>query len=142
LDINQINKFYNSQNSNKRTSLVNTKFITYLGRINWKKGLDSLIKAYSLLMRKRKDLSIVIAGNDDGYKRNLINLINENKLTYKDLSNYNDLRLEDKFIFDENIIFFGQVLDHEKYELLSLSDLFVLPSYSENYGMVVIEAMA
>ncbi len=36
----------------------------------------------------------------------------------------------------------GAVSDHDKWQLFIDSDLFVLPSYSENFGTVIAEAMA
>ena len=40
------------------------------------------------------------------------------------------------------IEFVGQVLGEEKRELLSTASLFVLPTYSENFGIAVAEALA
>jgi glycosyltransferase involved in cell wall biosynthesis len=38
--------------------------------------------------------------------------------------------------------FLGPVADDEKWDLYSTADLFVLPSFSENFGIVVVEALA
>ena len=46
-----------------------------------------------------------------------------------------ELGLEDQFIFT------GAVNDEEKWEAYARADLFVLPTYSENFGIVVAEAL-
>jgi glycosyltransferase involved in cell wall biosynthesis len=47
-----------------------------------------------------------------------------------------DLRLEDR------VILIGQVEGDERWSLYDAADVFVLPSHSENFGIVVAEAMA
>lgn len=94
--------------------------ILYLGRINWKKGVDTLITA----MQHVKDARLVIAGND------------EEGLTPK-------LRdLAHRLGVDYRITFRGPVHGAAKDELLASASMFVLPSHSENFGNVVVEAMA
>ena len=95
-------------------------FILYLGRINWKKGLDRLIQA----MTELPGVHLVMAGNDE--------------------ENYQE-RLERqarKAGIDQQIHFIGAVGDNEKWQLYQRAALLVLPSYSENFGIVVLEAMA
>lgn len=98
--------------------------ILSLGRITWKKGFDTLISAFKKTKEKIPDAVLVIAGNDEeGYKKNVELLI----------SNYQ---------LQNNVIFTGLVLGTEKNELLKIATAFVLPSYSENFGMAPVEAMA
>ena len=87
--------------------------VVYLGRINWKKGLDRLIEATP------RDAKLIIAGND------------EENLTPK-------LRA---LAAGRDVEFRGPVYDAEKWELLARATVFVLPSLSENFGNVVLEAM-
>lgn len=95
-------------------------FILYIGRINWKKGLDRLIRA----MTELPDVHLVIAGNDEEhYQEQLV-------------KQANDLET------DQQIHFIGAVSDDEKWSLYQHARLCVLPSYSENFGIVVLEAMA
>ena len=103
--------------------LKNKKIILFLGRISWKKGLDILIKAFNALSKKRDGLHLVITGGDDeDYKKKVMGWV-------------------DKFGLQDKVIFTGILNDREKLAAYSGSDIFVLPSYSENFGMTVVEAM-
>jgi len=99
------------------------KIILFLSRLNWKKGLDTLIPAFSEVLKKEPKAVLVLAGPDDeGYKKNIQLLI----------TNY---QLQD------NIIFTGMLVGEDKVAVFQESSVFVLPSYSENFGQVVVEAM-
>ncbi len=95
-------------------------FLLFVGRINWKKGLDRLIAALPFIPGCR----VVIAGND------------EEHLTAKLEAQAAEAGVR------ERIAFVGPVYGEDKAALLSRALLLVLPSYSENFGNVVIEAMA
>lgn len=99
---------------------TNQPFILYLGRINWKKGLDRLISA----LRFVPEVRLVIAGNDEeDYTRYLMKIARE------------------CHVYDR-VVFYGPVYDSRKRYLYRSSSIFVLPSYSENFGNTVLEAMA
>lgn len=94
--------------------------ILFLGRINWKKGLDLLIPA----MVHVPDARLVIAGNDEeGLSAQLQSLAREANVAHR-------------------IQFVGEVDKTEKDRLLALANVLVLPSYSENFGNAVLEGMA
>jgi len=100
------------------------KVILFLGRINWKKGLDLLVKAYANLTKERDDVHLLIAGNDEtGYKAKVRAWVND-------------------FDIAKKVTFMGMINGKKKLAALTGSDVFVLPSYSENFGMAVLEAMA
>jgi len=104
--------------------LKDKKVILFLSRINWKKGLDLLVKAYSVLAKERDDVHLLIVGNDEGgYGEKVKRWI------------------KDKGIM-KRVTFTGMLIEKDKMEAYAGSDIFVLPSYSENFGMVAIEAMA
>jgi glycosyltransferase involved in cell wall biosynthesis len=110
--------------SNKYPVLRGKKVILFLSRINWKKGLDILSKAYGRLAKERDDVHLLIVGNDEGgYEKKVKGW------------------LKDEGVFDR-VTFTGILTGREKLEAYAGSDIFVLPSYSENFGMVVVEAMA
>lgn len=97
-----------------------TPFLLFIGRINWKKGLDLLI----LALRDIPDFRLVIVGNDEeGLKVKLEALA----------ANAGVL---------DRVSFEGPIYGGRKDALLSRATLLVLASYSENFGNVVVEAMA
>lgn len=95
-------------------------YVLFLSRISWKKGLDRLIKAW----RQVPELHLLIAGNDDENHLSQLMAMPE----YKEVS--------------DRISFIGIVSDDQKWALYENAEMFVLPSYSENFGNVVVEAMA
>jgi glycosyltransferase involved in cell wall biosynthesis len=96
------------------------RYALFLSRISWKKGLDRLLTAW----HKVPDLPLVIAGNDDeDYTPKL-------------------RRLAQSLGLESRVVFTGPVSDEHKWALYEKAELFLLPSYSENFGMVVGEAMA
>ena len=97
----------------------NKIIITYLGRIQEYKGLDQLIQ---VLHNFPKALFIVM-GEDAGDKQRLQGLAKQLKV-------------------EQQIIFTGKVTEKEKLELLDASEIFILPSKWEAFGIVIAEAMA
>ena len=107
---------------NKFKILEDKKIVLFLSRLSWKKGFDTLIPAFAEVIKKEPKAVLVLAGGDDeGYKKNIQLLI----------TNY---QLQDK------IIFTGMLAGDDKIAVYQDSDVFVLPSYSENFGNVVLEA--
>lgn len=103
----------------------NVHIILYLGRINKNKGIDFLIKAYSELVEKHKNIKtkLVIAGPDDGYLDEL------KKLIYK-------LNISDK------VIFTGFLTESEKMLLYIDSSVVAYVEPSNVFGLVPLEAAA
>jgi glycosyltransferase involved in cell wall biosynthesis len=94
--------------------------ILCFGRISWKKGLDQLIRAITELPHAR----VVIAGNDEeGFADKLRNLAAHSSVD------------------DRVRILPRQITGADKEALFAAARLFVLPSVSENFGNVVVEAM-
>ncbi len=91
-----------------------------LGRVNWKKGLDRLIAAMAHVPRAE----LVIAGNDE-----------ENHRSYLETC------AKDAGVADR-IVFHGPVHGSAKWSLIRSCDVFAMASYSENFGVAALEAMA
>lgn len=95
-------------------------YVLFLSRVSWKKGLDRLITAWQWV----PDIDLVIAGNDDeSYQPQLQELARSVGVSSR-------------------VLFVGPVSDAHKWALYENAAVFVLPSYSENFGNVVAEAMA
>ncbi|MBK8907413.1 MAG: glycosyltransferase [Rhodospirillales bacterium] len=100
--------------------LPNSRFILFLGRVSQEKGLDRLIPAMAAV----RDADLVIVGNDEEeYQRSLKGLAFREGVA-------------------DRVHFLGPVHGPEKWSWLRAAAMLVLPSYSENFGMVVLEAMA
>ncbi len=99
------------------------KIILFLGRINFKKGLDILVPAIARIAANRDDIHLVLAGPDtDGYGKQVRKWIDAEGI-------------------NEITTFVGMLHGEMKMAALGESYVFVLPSYSENFGIAVIEAM-
>ena len=108
------NKLYGAKKDDRRKLL-------YLSRIHPKKGLINLVKAWEKL--KPNKWKVIVAGPDEGGHRQEV----EKLISEKKLSQYFE--------------FIGPVEGKSKYDLYKSSDLFILPTYSENFGIVVAEAL-
>ena len=103
--------------------------ILFLGRINPIKNIDILIKAYNQLPIALKDkFKLIIVG--EAY------LEYEKKYLIKLKKLVNELNLFD------NVTFLGPKYGINKFKILSKSYCLVLPSKSENFGNVVLEAIS
>tara|TARA_R110002126_G_scaffold90468_1_gene215638 strand:- start:12398 stop:13552 length:1155 start_codon:yes stop_codon:yes gene_type:complete len=97
-------------------------FLLFLSRIHPKKGIDLLINAYKKLEQELNTLpQLIIAGpNDHMYGTEMKALANNSK----------------------NILFAGMLNGDAKWGAFYESEIFVLPSHQENFGIAVVEALA
>lgn len=99
-------------------------FLLFLGRISRQKGLNLLLPAFKRLAVSRPTLRLVLAGPDhEGYQAEMRALAQ-------------DLGIADRVLFP------GLISGDLKLGAFADADLFVLPSYAENFGGVIIEALA
>lgn len=97
--------------------------VLFLGRLHPKKGLDMLLPAWKLVHQRFPEWRLVIAGPDEGGHRRKMELLAKNL----------DL---------ERLEFVGPLYGSDKTEAYHEAELFVLPTYSENFGLAVAEALA
>ena len=121
----KVSVIYNAINREKFNGIKrdsNRKVVLYVGRLSVPKGIDNLIRAFKIVSKKNDDALLYIIGEGPELS-NLINLsIN--------------LDLSDK------VIFLGRVPDAEMEMLYSIANVFVMPSVSEPFGIVALEAIA
>jgi glycosyltransferase involved in cell wall biosynthesis len=142
INISELNDLPLKESLKERYPILKEKtVILFLSRINWIKGLDILVKAFAMLAKERKDTHLLIVGDDDGdgYENKVKGWIREYGLNYWDYGLGHKGLEKNK---DIKVTFTGALNGREKFEAFAGSDLFVLPSYSENFGMAVVEAMA
>lgn len=98
--------------------------ITYLGRLHPIKGIENLLYACKLVDTQSEPWHLNIAGSGES--------------DYSDLlkSRVTELGLEAR------VNFLGEICGDRKEDLFANSDVLVAPSYVENFGMVVVEALA
>ncbi len=98
--------------------------LLFIGEINENKGIFDLIKICKKLIQYRHDFILRIAGEEKlkGMKRKLWDTVDSGHMA-------------------DSIKFMGEVRGEEKLRLFQQSDILILPSYSENFPVVIIEAM-
>jgi len=121
----------------------------FVSRIHPKKGLVNLLEAWARLRAEhvagaecgtsRPPWCLVIAGPDEaGHKAELLALAAARGLAVEE----RPPATTGPLATDADIVFTGPVFDAQKTALYQRSDLFVLPTHSENFGVVVLEALA
>lgn len=109
---------------NRFPTLKGKRCILFLSRIHPKKGIDILLDAFSQISQQVPDYFLVIAGPDDGNTQ---------------------FKLKQRAIqlgIDKQIVWTGMLRGDEKWGAFHAADVFILPSHSENFGVVVAEALA
>lgn len=97
------------------------KIILYVGRLIDQKGILDLLRAFQIISAPQPNLGLVFIGNGDGEAR------------YRDFCKTNNMG---------NIFFEGFAYQEELPAYYAIADVFVLPSHSEPWGLVLNEAMA
>lgn len=100
------------------------KIVLFLSRLDPKKGLDLLLPAFAKVRHQVPDAVLVIAGDGDPLFVNRMKA----KATAHGI--------------DSHVYWPGFLAGAEKWSALADANVFVLPSYSDNFGIAVIEAMA
>jgi glycosyltransferase involved in cell wall biosynthesis len=96
--------------------------VLFLSRVHPIKGILNLVSAWAKI--KPKGWKLLIAGPDEGGHQVEVQ------------------RMVDAYSLADQVIFAGPVAAAAKWDLFAQSSLFVLPSFSENFGIVVAEALA
>ena len=124
-----ISEFNNtlSQNDSKLSLSLNVKkkYILFLSRLHPKKGLEYLVSAWLKIAKEKKDWDLLIVGPDynNRYTNNILKNIENDNLSH---------RTHVK----------GMLVGQKRLNAFTASNLFVLPTHSENFGIAILEAMA
>jgi len=114
----------NRQTFRKKYRIKEDSFVfLFLSRIDYIKGLDLLVPAFSEILTDFPNSRFIIAGSDSrGYESRIRKLVS-------------------KFQLSERLIFTGLLEGQNKADAFAGADLFVLPSKKENFGIAVVEAL-
>ncbi len=106
----------------EKKKLFKDPLVLFMGRITLQKGPDYFIDVAERVLKRFPNVRFVMAGTGDMFSRMLKSSASK--------------RLKDRFLF-------AGFLNREQVEkILSATDIFVLPSVSEPFGIVPLEAMA
>ena len=97
------------------------RIVTFLGRITIQKGPEYFIEAAHLVLKKMKNVRFVMAGSGE--------------LLIRSIHRVAQLRIGDRFHFT------GFLRGDDVKRMFSLSDVYVMPSVSEPFGISPLEAM-
>lgn len=103
----------------KRT--VPDKIVTFLGRITYQKGPDYFVEAAAKVLKRVKNVRFVMAGNGD-----MLNHV---------------IRRVAKLGIADHFHFTGFLKGDEVQRMFALSDVYIMPSVSEPFGISPLEAM-
>jgi len=100
---------------------VKDKVVTFLGRITFQKGPEYFIEAAAKVLKRTKNVRFVMAGSGDMMNRAIRQVAK--------------LGISDRFHFT------GFLRGQEVQEMFALSDVYIMPSVSEPFGISPLEAM-
>ena len=100
---------------------VDEKIVTFLGRITMQKGPEYFVEAANMVLQKMDHVRFVMAGSGD-----MMNAM---------VKRAAELKIADRFHFT------GFLKGDDVFDMFRMSDVFVMPSVSEPFGIVPLEAM-
>ena len=127
IDPSKIVTVYNAvEPLNKKSSSINNKaveekIVSFVGRITFQKGPEYFIEAAKKILDVDKNVRFVMAGSGDMLNR-MINRVAQLRIA-------------------KNFHFAGFLKGDDVDKMFSMSDVFVMPSVSEPFGIVPLEAM-
>ncbi len=105
----------------RRDKSVKEKIVTFLGRVTFQKGPDYFVETAKIVLEKDPDVRFVLAGDGD-MMRHIITRVAE-------------LGISDRFHFT------GFLRGDDIDRMFGMSDVYVMPSISEPFGISPLEAM-
>ncbi len=100
---------------------IDDKIVTFLGRVTLQKGPEYFIEAAHLVLQKMSNVRFVMAGSGDLLNRMIVRVAK--------------LKMGNRFHFT------GFLKGDDVHHMFSISDVYVMPSISEPFGISPLEAM-
>ncbi|MGD8752630.1 MAG: glycosyltransferase [Anaerolineales bacterium] len=117
----------------------NAFLLTYVGRIEQRKGIDTMLKALALLLTEHPNLPLyaIIVGGQPRNTQEQFEMSTQERLEhqrYEEIIEQNHIR--------DRVIFTGGLPQSLLYQYYSAADITIIPSYYEPFGMTALEALA
>lgn len=112
-----------SVSSELNAKLAGRRFVLFLGRLHYKKGIDVLMEAFRRIADMDKDLCLLLAGPDCGVGADID-------------------EVSRKYGISERVIKCGPIYGTAKYAAYAAAECFCLPSRQEGFSMAILEALA
>lgn len=112
---------YTSENMIHKNNPFGKKIVTFLGRVTFQKGPDYFIEAAAKVLQRDKNIIFVLAGSGDMLNR-MVALVAKKRIS-------------------QNFFFTGFLNNKDVERMFALSDVYVMPSVSEPFGISPLEAM-
>ncbi len=109
-------------NLNIPTHDENTKYVLFMGRITFQKGPEYFVEAAKLVLSRMPNVRFIMAGSGDMLSR-MIHMVAQ-------------MRMGNRFHFT------GFLRGEDVDRMYAMSDLYVMPSVSEPFGIAPLEAMS
>ncbi len=106
----------------KRPELRGKRFILFLSRLHFKKGLDYLADAFAMVAKKDREIILVVAGPDDGMQQPMTEQLRAHGVL-------------------DRVIFTGPLWGPDKLAAMVDSCCFCLPSRQEGFSLAITEAL-
>jgi glycosyltransferase involved in cell wall biosynthesis len=102
---------------------VERRFVLFLSRLHYKKGLDLLANAFQLVARQCPDVDLVVAGPDGGAEDDFRDLVR-------------------RFGLERRVFMVGPIYGETKLQAFVSAACFCLPSRQEGFSIAITEALA
>ena len=112
---------YRHEDQTPYAKVFDEKIVTFLGRITMQKGPEYFVETASRILQKMDNVRFVMAGSGD--------------MMNKMIRRAAQLRISDKFHFT------GFLKGDDVFRMLQMSDVYIMPSVSEPFGISPLEAM-
>ncbi len=122
VDINTFNPDIDGTEIRKKLNIGSEKVILFVGRLDFQKGIEYLISAFSKIIIDFPEVKLIVVG--DGPLKDQVRAV---------ISKYN---------LSKSVFLLGRVDVMDLPKIYAACDLFVVPSLMEGFGIVYLEAMA
>ncbi len=108
------------------------KMILYVGRIEWRKGIGTLLYALHEIAKECPEVKLYVIGGGKSQSAKSLEKVEMDRLQ----------KISEELGISDKVIFLGAKKQKNLYKFYSASDVCVVPSYYEPFGIVPLEAMA